>query len=202
MLAICRAKAERAGLEARVYEQEMQHLGLPRRYAVVLVPSSSFQLLLDPADATAAMARFARHLLPGGRLLMPFMPLWQPGDPLERPWDRTAEAVRSEDGATLRRWSRTWFDPETQLEHTEDRYEVVADGQLVYEESHLQSPAVRGYRQEQAVALYRDAGFDDVQVYSGFTWEPARPQDWVYVVIGRAKAGSGTTPATEGIAPP
>jgi ubiquinone/menaquinone biosynthesis C-methylase UbiE len=185
MLALCRAKAAGSGLRPQVYEQTMQSLDLPRRYRTILVPSSSFQLLLDPADARAAMGRFVRHLLPGGVLVMPFMPLWREGDPLERAFDLTAQAVRPSDGATIRRWSRTWFEPAAQLEHTEDRYELVVDGDVVYTETHLQSPAVRGYRQDQALALYRAAGLVDLQSLSVFTWEPAKPDDWAFTVLGQ-----------------
>ena len=40
-----------------------------------------FQLVLDPADARAAMARFAEHLLEGGTLIMPWIDIAadQPG---------------------------------------------------------------------------------------------------------------------------
>jgi hypothetical protein len=163
----------------------MQDLDLPRQYRLILVPSSSFQLLVEPADARAAMDRLVAHLLPGGRLLMPFMRLWQPTDPLERPWDVTAEAVRPADGATVRRWSRTWFQPEAGLEHTEDRYELVVDGQVVHAETHLQSPAVRSYSLEQALALYRGAGLLDVEAFGGFGWEPVQPDHWLHVLVGR-----------------
>lgn len=185
MLDLCRAKAAAAGLTPRVYEQTMQALDLPRQYRTILVPSSSFQLLLDLADARRAIGQFVAHLLPGGVLAMPFMPLWREGDPLERAFDLTAQAVRPSDGATIRRWSRTWYEPAAQLEHTEDRYELVVDGEVVYRENHLQSPAVRGYRQEQALALYREAGLVEVHCLSGFTWGPASADDWVFTVLGQ-----------------
>ena len=114
----------------------MEALELPRRYRTILVPSSSFQLLLEPARATAAMRRFFDHLEPGGALVMPFMVLWREGRPHERDWGLMVEKVRPEDGATVRHWARDWFDPAEQLEHTEDRYEVVRDGQVVASEVH------------------------------------------------------------------
>ena len=48
-----------------------------RRYRVVLVPSSSFRLLVEPAAAAAAMERFHDHLEPGGTLVMPWIDLAQ-----------------------------------------------------------------------------------------------------------------------------
>src|SRR5438270_6436141 len=54
MLAICREKAQWLGLHPRVFEQAMERLELPRTYRVILVPSSSFQLLIDLRDAQEA----------------------------------------------------------------------------------------------------------------------------------------------------
>jgi hypothetical protein len=78
------------GLAPNLYLQEMQSLDLPRRYRTIIVPSSSFQLVLDPAEAARAMDRFAAHIHPGGLLVMPFIEMGRPGQPLEETW--TAEA--------------------------------------------------------------------------------------------------------------
>ena len=47
MLVLLQEKAEKLDLNPTVYEQEMHKLALPRKYQTILVPSSSFQLLLD-----------------------------------------------------------------------------------------------------------------------------------------------------------
>lgn len=182
MLALCRQKAEKMNLRPKLNQQEMTELSMPRRYQTILVPSSSFQLLLDPGLPPAAMKRFHDHLLPGGVLAMPFMTLWKQGDPLESESNR--EVTRPGDNATVRRWQHSRFDPETDLEHTIDRYEVILGGKVVASEEHRQSPATRSYTQEQAVALYREAGFKDVQVLSEFTFEPVKPSDTLFCVLG------------------
>src|SRR5437764_12007966 len=71
MLAICVEKAQRAGLHSRVFEQAMERLDLPRTYRMIMVPSSSFQLLIDPQAAQEAMHRLLRHLESVGVLGMP-----------------------------------------------------------------------------------------------------------------------------------
>jgi ubiquinone/menaquinone biosynthesis C-methylase UbiE len=182
MLARLRQKAEKLNLDPTVYHQEMTELALPRKYQTILVPSSSFQLLLDASLPPLAMNRFYEHLLPGGVLAMPFMTLWKQGNPLESEWTR--EAVRPEDGATVRRWQYSRFDPETDLEHTIERYEILRDGTVVASEEHHQSPATRSYTQEQAVTLYLDAGFEDIQVFHEFTFEPVRLEDEIFCVLG------------------
>ena len=182
MLARLHQKAEKLDLHPTVYQQETTELSLPRKYQTILVPSSSFQLLLDTSLPPIAMSHFYEHLLPGGVLAMPFMTLWKQGNPLESEYTR--EAIRPEDAATVRRWQYSRFDPETDLEHTIDRYEIVRDGEVTASEEHHQSPATRSYTQEQAVTLYREAGFNDIQVFHEFTFEPVKPEDETFCVLG------------------
>ena len=186
MLALCREKAERRGLRPHLYRQRMQALNLPRLYRTIIVPSSSFQLLMEPGDAGDAMDCFYRHLEPGGTLVMPFMILCTGPDKRDTvtvDWRLSVEKVRA-DGATVRLWSRTVFDMVRRLEHVEDRFEIVRDGQMVMSEDHNKSPATCWYTQEQALALYEIAGFDDVHLVSGFTEQPAQPDDVIFCGVG------------------
>ena len=182
MLALCIQKAKKLNLKPTVYQQEMTELSLPRKYQTILVPSSSFQLLLDATFPPRAMELFFEHLLPGGFLVMPFMTLWRAGDPLENKDER--QAIRPEDGATVRRQTNTRFDPATDFEHTIDRYEIIRDGQVIASEEHNQSPATRSYTQEQAIGLYQEAGLKDIQIFSGFTFDPVKPEDTLFTVLG------------------
>lgn len=182
MLNLMHQKAEQLNLNPNVYQQEMDKLDLPRKYQTILVPSSSFQLLLEPSLLPVVMKKFYEYLLPGGVLAMPFMTLWKEGDPLESEFTR--EAIRPEDGATVRRWQYSRFDPETNFEHTIDRYEIVDDGQVIASEEHHQSPATRSYTQEQAMSLYQKAGFTDIQTFHEFTFEPVKPDDATFCVLG------------------
>ncbi len=189
MLARCRARAEAAGLRPSLSLQSMEALDLPRRYRTIIVPSSSFQLLTDPDDAAEAMRRFRAHLEPGGTLAMPFMILWEPGDPTEhREWKLMVERVRPADGARVRKFSKARYDVAAQLEHTEDRFEITLNG-VVATEYHSRSPATRWYSQAEARTLYAQAGFEGVQTWSGFTRKPALRGDTLFVVVGRARVG-------------
>ena len=182
MLALLHQKAEKLNLQPTVYQQEMTELSLPRQYQTILVPSSSFQLLLDATLPPIAMRKFYEHLLPGGVLAMPFMTLWKPGDPLESEYVR--EVVRPEDGATIRRWQYSRFHPETESEDTIDRYEIIRAGKVITSEEHQQSPGTRSYTQEQALTLYQQAGFKDIQVFSEFTFEPVKQTETVFSILG------------------
>lgn len=184
MLAICRRKAAELGLTPMLYQQEMHELDLPRRYRMLAVPSSSFQLVLDEAAAAETLRRFHAHLEPGGVLAMSIMTLSQDGDPEEWQLPKRGQAIRP-DGLLVRRWSRSRFDPATQLDHTADRYELLRDGEVVRTELHERSPATRSYTQDAIADLVRRAGFADVRLVSGFTDEPVKPDDTLFCVIAR-----------------
>jgi SAM-dependent methyltransferase len=182
MLALCREKAASAGLAVDLFERAMEDLDLPGRYRCIIVPSSSFQLLLEPAQAEAGMARLRDHLEPGGALVMPFMTLWWVGQPLAEEWSR--ESARPDGGGIIRRRARSRFDPSTGLEHTDDLYEVVVGDEVIATERHVRSPATRSYTQDEARQLYERHGFSPIELLGEFVWSPARDDERVFCVIG------------------
>ena len=193
MLAITRRKAQTLGLSPTLYQQSLETLALPRRYRTIIASSSTLQLVLDPAEAATALRRLFDHLEPGGTLVASFMliaPDDNPearveGDVLVQDWKMVRERVRPEDGALVRRWSRSAFNRITRLEDTWDRYEVLRDGQVIATEEYVRTPATREYSQEESVALYQGAGFVDVRLVHEFTQQPAAPEDRLWCVIGR-----------------
>jgi SAM-dependent methyltransferase len=179
MLALCRRKAERLDLKPNVRLQRMEQLDLPRRYRTILVPSSSFQLLIEPAVARQALCRFHDHLEPGGTLVMPFIAM-------DRPYDRTSRVEAPlEDGTTVRRTGREVFDPATRLEWTDDLYEVLRDGVVVRSERHRREPATRAWREDEVAALYDEAGLVDLEWFANFTRAPHQPGDEVFTIVAR-----------------
>ena len=185
MLDILRSKATASGLDVhgRIHQGAMETFDAPRRYQVVLVPSSSFQLLIEPADATWAMMRFHDALLPGGTLVMPWIDI--PQDYPEGGEDMFERERTLLDGSTIRRSYRAWYDARAGLEHTDDRYELVRDGVVVARERKLRSPAVRQYDRAAISALHDAAGFTGLHFLSEFTRDPARPGDRIVTTLAR-----------------
>jgi ubiquinone/menaquinone biosynthesis C-methylase UbiE len=185
MLAICRRKAHKLGLQPVLYEQYVEALALPRLYRTILVPSSSLQLIIDPDMAIQVVQRLREHLAPGGTLVAPFMSIHNPVDPLESEWEK--QVTRPEDGAQIRRVSWSRYDPATECEETRDLYQVLVDGVVVAEEQHQRNPATRNYTQEQAKALFETAGLRVEHMYKEFTLEPAQSEDWIVSLVGKNK---------------
>ncbi len=186
MLALCREKADALGLQPTLFEQQMESLELPRKYQTIIVPSSSFQLLVELDAAKEAMRRFQLNLEPGGVLAMPFMLFRLASTQTEEQagkWHGPRESER-DDGALVRRWTRVRYDLAAQLEHTEDRYEVIVDGEIMKTEQFGRSPATRWYTQEQSTALFEGAGFADLKLYEGATSEPASHDAQVWTIAG------------------
>ena len=186
MLAICRQKAQKLGLHPAIYEQSMQSLDLPRCYRTIFVPSSTFQLLTDPASAGEAMGRFFRHLEPGGILVLSFMSVWHEGDRLEIPFVPVGEMERPEDGTMVRKWWSGRLNPEKQIiEQTIERYEVVLNGQVTVSEDHLWNNALRWYTKDQAIALFQVAGFKNIQLFDDFPFQKSSDQSDLCFALGQ-----------------
>jgi hypothetical protein len=99
-------------------------------------------------------------------------------------WFKIGEKQRPGDGATIRRWIRTRYDHENQLEHEESRYEVLVDGEVVATEMYGRSPGVRWYSQNQILAAFELAGFSEARLTSGFSEAPAETTDTTFCAIG------------------
>jgi ubiquinone/menaquinone biosynthesis C-methylase UbiE len=186
MLALCREKAASLGLAPTLSEGYLETLSLTRRYRTILVPSSTLQLVIEPPQIRQAVQRLYEHLLPGGVVAASFMTLWKEGDPLYTEWEKTA--LRAADGATFRRVSRAWYDPESECEDTEDLYQLILQEQVVAEELHRRSPATRSYTQAQARSLFEEAAFDPVLLYTEFTTEPVKAEDMLFSLVAQKAA--------------
>ena len=191
MLALCRAKAETAGLDiaGRVHLGAMQALDLPRRYATIFVPSMSILLLTRPGDIERTLAGFHAHLVRGGQLALSFRagPWWDapgpaPADGEWSDWMVDSKATRP-DGAVVRRWWRTRLHHAAQLVDEVFRYEVLRDGAVVETEEVGHVPTLRWHTRDQALALLEAAGFTDLAATRDSTFEPASADDDRFKIV-------------------
>jgi len=125
------------------------------------------------------------HLQPCGVLVASITEFWKAGDSVDAEVALAAGTADPADGRTCRCWSRSTYDPTGQTESTQDRCEVLLGSQVVESEEHERSPATLRYTQLQARRLCEEAGFAGVRLNHEFTWAPARPEDSLFVVVGR-----------------
>jgi SAM-dependent methyltransferase len=70
MLALARQKLERLGQTVRLIEGDMRTLMLEERYGLIIVSINTFMHFQTTADQLAALENLARHLRPGGQLVI------------------------------------------------------------------------------------------------------------------------------------
>jgi SAM-dependent methyltransferase len=185
MLEICKQKAYKLNLPLTLYTQGMELMELPRRYKSIVVPSSSFQLVSDLLDAQEALNRFLDHLQPEGILVMSVWHIQDEGDGEWGDWWMVSEKQGFDDEKGIRRWERSMYDPDTRQRHTENRYELISRGDVVYTEIHRRSPEMRNYSLSELTNMLEITGFLEVKSVSGFTSEPATDRDEVFCIFGR-----------------
>ena len=80
------------------------------------------------------------------------------------------------------------YDLETQLRHTENRYELREDGQVVYTEEHRRSPELRNYTLAQIRQMLAKVRFTEIEAVSEYSGDPATEDDGYFCIM--AKRGS------------
>ncbi|MRX36806.1 class I SAM-dependent methyltransferase [Aminobacter sp. MDW-2] len=157
MLGYCRrACAERSLDEGRISHGTFETFAYDRRFAAIVVPLGSFQLITDMAAAKAVLRRFFDHLAPGGRLMI----------------DLDAIGGFLGEGGRVRSWA-TWdgdlmtltdarvsTDYVAQTTVTHLRYELWKDTKLV--DSELELFSLRWWGVEEFAMALRETGFVDV----------------------------------------
>ncbi|HUQ39493.1 MAG TPA: class I SAM-dependent methyltransferase [Acidimicrobiales bacterium] len=126
MLALCRVRADEAGLEVVLHEASFEEMDLGRTYRSVFLAGASFTLLVDDERAGRALSRIGAHLAPGGAALVPlFVP-----PPAGAASLGTAQSTTLPDGRLI---SCTTVaverDDEARRQTTVLRYEVTEDGE-------------------------------------------------------------------------
>ncbi|HEY33646.1 MAG TPA: class I SAM-dependent methyltransferase [Dehalococcoidia bacterium] len=158
MLQACLAHCEKKGLQPALYQQLLQELSLPRRYAYIFIPAGSFGLITDPKDATESLLRLYRHLSPGGKILIEIeTTLAQP----EAPGKWHEWRVTRLDGAELVFNALPMYDTKNHLQEDIHRYQLFANGHLI--ETEVERLSLRLYEPARFQKLLEDTGFTDIQ---------------------------------------
>lgn len=162
MLAYCHAECLQRGLAAALTRQTFERFTYDKRFAAIIIPAGSFQLITDSTSAAAVLRRFHDHLAPNGRLIVDL-------DPISSFFEASA-SVRSwvtEEGDLLTLSDQrveTRYIAQTTLSHL--RYEHWRDGLLV--RSELDLFKLRWWGIDEFALALRAAGFVDVEVSGNY----------------------------------
>jgi SAM-dependent methyltransferase len=194
MIARCREKAERDGLEPTLWAQPMHELDPPRTYKTIYVCGAIGLGSTREQDAEA-FRRFRECLEPDGTLLidteMPYADSneWQhwlkdKRSELPQPPHEPSERKRASDGSEYALAARLVdIDPLEQLLTYEMRAQRWRDGELEAEE--IRPLTTRLYLKNELVLMLKQAGFRDVEVQGDHNDAPATPADDFIVLVAR-----------------
>lgn len=192
MLALCREKAAREGLQPHLYQQAMHELDLARTYRTIVV-CGSFGLGGHRQHDLEALHRIYAHLQPGGVLLLDnYLPYinphawqyWLKGNRVKLPeaWPPPGERRRAADGMDYTLAVRiAGLDPLEQLLTLEMHAERWRDGQLDAQEEYTLYE--RLYFRNELLVLLEQAGFRDITIQGDHTDAPATVDHDVLVFI-------------------
>lgn len=163
MLASCEARLDGMGYQTSLFRQDATTLDLPFRYAAAFIASGSFQLLVDPIGARAALERIRAHLIaPAVLLLDLFIPAeaeHPPADPLVE--TRTATLP---DRTRITHRSASIVDVARRRIDTTTRYEKRSGPMILARED--ETLALTWYSEDEIAALLTAAGFGAVAIES------------------------------------
>jgi SAM-dependent methyltransferase len=195
MVALCREKASREGLQPTLFVQAMHELEPPREYRTIFV-CGGFGLGSTRAQDDEALHRFHRSLKPGGKLLLDIEVPYADSD-LWRCWpkDERASLPQSSsrprslrpasDGTELGLRSRiVHLDPLAQRVTYEMHAEQWRDGTLEAEED--RALTINLYFRNELVTMLERAGFGEVVVEGDHNdAEPTADDDFLVFVATR-----------------
>jgi SAM-dependent methyltransferase len=140
------------GLAHPIFHQRMEDLDLGRRFAAIYLAGPTFNLLADDETALQALKAIARHLLPGGAVLVP---LWVPSP--TPPAQFGAVQIAEADGAEVRYIVESEiFTRSTHTRTTSVRYELGTGPEAVVEHRNW---IIHWYDNDGFQRLVENAGF-------------------------------------------
>lgn len=162
MLELCRRACAARGLTADLSVARFDDFDCPTRFAAVILPAGSFQLIATAQEGLNALKRFHDHLAPGGRLILdldPVSAVLAPPGPTRRWVDAAGEVL------TLTE-ERVDSDLLNQSVVSHLRYDLWTDGRLTGSE--LELFALRWWGAEEMRLALSAAGFTDIIVSGGY----------------------------------
>ncbi|MDX5990861.1 class I SAM-dependent methyltransferase [Ectopseudomonas alcaliphila] len=162
MLEYCRQECMSRGLLTTLTCQTFEQFSYDRRFAAIIMPAGSFQLITETATAMSVLRKFWDHLQPGGRLILDI-------DPIEsivreanfaRSWPVGGDSLLT---LTCHR-AEVDYVKQTTLSHL--HYQHWRDG--ILQSAELDLFHLRWWGIDELAFALREAGFVDVVVSGGY----------------------------------
>ena len=161
MLASCEARLDHIGFQTSLYRQDVTALDLPFRYAAAFIAAGSFQLLVDPAAARAALERVRAHLTGPAMLLLDLYVPAEATQPPSGPVSETRTATLPDRTRITNRCTSVVDAARQRIDMT-CRYEKRSGPMILARED--ETLAITWYSEAQIEALLTQAGFSEIAI--------------------------------------
>ena len=161
MLDLCKANCEKHGVKAGLSQQNFTTFAYEQKFAAIVLPTGSFQLMTEPVDAMSFLRRCKQALAQDGKLLLDISVVgdFMDHSPQVRHWQD------GDDLLTLQEM-RTATDYARQVVTSHLRYELWRDTQPVTTELELFS--LRWWGMFELELALREAGFTQVKIFGDY----------------------------------
>lgn len=182
MLASCRQRCEKRGLNPNLYEADLKELSLPHKYDAIIIPTGSFLLIENRHDSIDVLKRLYEHLKAGGRLIVDLI---LPEDKTHIDGTSGIKTYTLPNGDTITSEEKlVTFDWLDQYKVSYIKYEKWREGKLIQTE--LQRFALRWYGIEEFKLILESVGFTDVVLSTDYKYgkQPTdHKQTFTYEVV-------------------
>ncbi|MDB6179693.1 class I SAM-dependent methyltransferase [Paracoccus sp. Z330] len=162
MLNYCLDECRGRNLPLNLTRQTFENFSYDKRFAAIIIPAGSFQLITDEVAAAAVLKRFYDHLAPKGQLIIDLDPI---GSILAPPGPNRSWTTEGGDVLTLTdNRVETNYLAQTTLSH--NRYERWHNGSLI--ETELEFFKLRWWGIHEFRLALQAAGFVDVQMSGNY----------------------------------
>lgn len=174
MLAECKKKCAKKGLNPTLYQQLLEEIALPRKYGFIFIPDRSLAHIYQKDKAQLCLRQLWEHLAPEGRLILDVKTPPEKGE-FGEPGQTNLEVLDSSDGSTVLITS-IWLDRDDgRVIRNLSKYEKFLDGKIV--ETELFDYNERFYDRLEFEEMLRIAGFIDIKSSKGYDNTEPSPHD-------------------------
>jgi ubiquinone/menaquinone biosynthesis C-methylase UbiE len=172
MLQACRNHCAKLGITPVLHEQFIERITFSRQYDLVIIPASSFCLVIERKDVEESLRRIYALMTPAGKFVVE-VELHRQRPSESRPWE--GRWVERPDGAKIVLSSLSHYDAKDHLMHSINRYDLIKNGQLF--ETEFEDFNLRYYDLIEFDQLLEAAGFQDRKALKLYTFSAADETD-------------------------
>lgn len=177
MLSICKEKCASKGLKAKLHQQFLNEMAFDKKFGLIFIPSGSFGLLTDIAEAKFCLKKLYDHLLPNGKLLFEVETIHAVPHELGQHLQSSVSAKHNDEKIVLDTVSS--YDEKNQIIETVCRYDLMLNNKIILTE--VENFCVRYYQEDEMDKWLPEAGFHVFSRYKAFGHTPPDTTDEIII---------------------